>query len=72
MTTTTTTYTITVTITPPAITAVDLSATTLTTATAANAADFALTNGGLLPCNLVVGAANLAAGSYAVTLSATE
>ncbi len=38
----------------------------------ANASSFALTNGGVLPCNLVVGAANLAAGTYAVTLSATQ
>ena len=37
-----------------------------------NAADFALTNGGVLPCNLVVGAANLPAGAYNVTLSGTE
>lgn len=37
-----------------------------------NAADFALTNGGMLPCNLVVGANNLLAGSYNISLSATE
>ena len=38
----------------------------------ANASSFALTNGGVLPCNLVVGASNLAAGTYAITLSATQ
>jgi Flp pilus assembly protein TadG len=38
----------------------------------ANASSFALTNGGVLPCNLVVGPANLAAGAYQITLSATQ
>ena len=38
----------------------------------ANAASFALTHGGVLPCNLVVGATNLAAGSYNLTLSAVQ
>jgi hypothetical protein len=38
----------------------------------ANASSFALTNGGVLPCNLVVGASNLTAGTYAITLSATQ
>jgi hypothetical protein len=37
-----------------------------------DAAKFALTNGGVLPCNLTVGAANVAAGTYAITLSATQ
>jgi hypothetical protein len=36
----------------------------------ANASSFALTNGGVLPTNLVVGASNLTAGSYVITLSA--
>jgi hypothetical protein len=36
----------------------------------ANASSFALTNGGVLPSNLVVGASNLAPGTYAITLSA--
>jgi hypothetical protein len=36
----------------------------------ANASSFALTNGGVLPCNLVVGASNLTAGTYAIMLSA--
>lgn len=38
----------------------------------ANAAQFALTNGGVIPCNLVVGGSNIAAGSYQITLSATQ
>ena len=38
----------------------------------ASAGSFALTNGGVLPCNLVVGPTNIAAGSYAITLSATQ
>lgn len=37
-----------------------------------DAAKFALTNGGMLPCNLVVGAANIPAGFYAISLSGTE
>jgi hypothetical protein len=98
--TTTTSYTVTVTITP-AITAVGLSNTTVSTTGPANAgtvvgalsvvtnpvggtytgvitlggtnaSSFVLTNGGVLPCNLVVGAANLAAGPYSITLSATQ
>ena len=36
------------------------------------APSFALTNGGNLPCNLIVGPNNLAAGTYAITLSATQ
>ena len=38
----------------------------------ANASSFALTNGGVLPCSLVVGASNLTPGTYAITLSATQ
>ncbi len=38
----------------------------------ADGAKFALTNGGMLPCNLVVGPADVPAGSYAITLSATQ
>jgi hypothetical protein len=38
----------------------------------ANASSFALTNGGVLPCNLVVGSVNIAAGSYAITLAETQ
>lgn len=33
---------------------------------------FALTNGGITPCNLIVGASNILAGSYQITLSAGE
>ena len=33
----------------------------------ANASSFALTNGGVISCNLVVGLANIAPGSYAVS-----
>lgn len=36
----------------------------------ADAAKFALSNGGVVPCNLVVGSTNLAQGSYAITLTA--
>ena len=36
----------------------------------ADASKFALTNSGFLPCNLVVGASNIPAGNYNVTLSA--
>ena len=35
-----------------------------------DAASFALTNGGALPCNLTVGPNNLPAGNYAITLTA--
>lgn len=35
----------------------------------ADAAKFVLTNSGKLPCDLAVGAANLPAGDYAITLS---
>jgi len=31
---------------------------------------FALTNGGRLPCNLTIGSANLAAGTYQISLTA--
>jgi hypothetical protein len=35
-----------------------------------NGSQFAVTNGGSLPCNLVVGSSNIAAGTYQITLSA--
>lgn len=98
--TATTSYTISIVVTP-IISAIDLTATSLTMGPVnagavigavsvvqnpvgapaytgaivlggAAAADFALTNGGVLPCNLVVGAANLPAGNYAITLSGAE
>jgi hypothetical protein len=37
-----------------------------------NAASFTLTNGGALPCNLMVGSTNLTNPSYSITLSATQ
>jgi hypothetical protein len=36
----------------------------------ADAASFALTNGGNLPCNLIVGVSNIFGGSYSITLTA--
>jgi hypothetical protein len=36
-----------------------------------DAGKFALTNGGVIPCNLVVGASNLPSGDYQITLSST-
>jgi hypothetical protein len=35
-----------------------------------NAAKFAVTNGGMVPCNLIA-AVNIPAGSYSITLSVT-
>ena len=98
--TTTNSYSITITVVP-GITSINLSNTTVSTASTANAgavvgavsvvtnpvggtftgtivlggtsgAKFALTNGGKLPCNLTIGAANVAAGTYAISLSATQ
>jgi hypothetical protein len=37
-----------------------------------DAAKFALTNNGLLPCDLVIGTADIPAGVYAISLSATQ
>jgi hypothetical protein len=37
-----------------------------------DAAHFVLDNGGLLPCNLLVGASNIAANNYNITLSVTQ
>jgi hypothetical protein len=41
------------------------------TLSGADAADFAVSNGGVQPCNLIVGPSDLAAGSYAITLTAS-
>lgn len=35
-----------------------------------DAASFVLSNGGFLPCNLVVGSVDVAAGTYSITLTA--
>ena len=36
----------------------------------ADAAKFALSNGGVYPCNLMVGASNIGAGTYAINITA--
>jgi hypothetical protein len=36
----------------------------------ADASKFVISNGGLLPCNLVVGSSDVAAGTYNITLTA--
>jgi hypothetical protein len=36
----------------------------------ADAAKFALTNGGVMPCNLTIGPADIPAGSYSIALNA--